>query len=211
MVEPEMPFMKFEELMDFEEDFMWNILQSVLKNRRNELEILERDVKFLENITRPFKRLSYDEAIEILKKSGKSDIEWGQDFGGDDETILTEQFNTPVFVYKFPQKITSFFMEPDPNDERLTLNVDLLAPEGYGEVIGGGSQRIGDPKFLEERIKKHKLKKEEYSWYLDLLRFGGIPHCGFGMGLERCVAWLCGTHHVRETIPFPRTINRLRP
>ena len=211
MIEPEMPFMKFDELLDFEEDFFWHILQSVLKNCRNELKILERDIELLENIKRPFDRISYDEAVKILEKTGKSDIKWGEDFGGDDETILMEQFSGPVLVHRFPQKITSFFMEPDPDDERLTLNVDLLAPEGHGEIIGGGAQRIGDPEFLEKRIKEKNLKMEDYSWYLDLLKFGGVPHCGFGMGLERCVAWICGTHHVRETIPFPRTINRIYP
>lgn len=211
MIEPEMPFMKFEDLIEFQEDFIWAILQSVLKNCKKELEILERDIEFLEKIKRPFKKISYDEAIEILEKSGKSDIKWGADFGGDDETILTEDCNGPVFVHRFPQKITSFFMEPDPNDDRLTLNVDLLGPEGYGEIIGGGAQRIGDYQLLNKRIKEQNLNREEYGWYLDLLKYGGVPHCGFGMGLERCVAWLCGMHHVRETIPFPRMLNRITP
>lgn len=211
MFEPEMPFMEFKDLMDFQEDFFWTILQNVLQNRRKELEILERDITFLENIKRPFDRISYDEGVEILKKSGESDIEWGKDFGGDDETILTKKFNGPLFVHRFPQKITSFFMEPDPKDDRLTLNVDLLAPEGYGEVIGGGAQRCVNMELLEKRIKEQKINRKEYEWYLELVKYGGVPHCGFGMGLERCVAWLCGTPHVRETIPFPRTISRIVP
>ena len=211
MVEPEMPFMEFDELLEFQEDFLWTILQSVLKNCRKDLEILERDIEFLENIKRPFDRISYDKAVKILEESGKSDIKWGEDFGGDDETILAAQFSGPLFVHRFPTSITSFFMEHDPNDKRLTLNVDLLGPEGYGEIIGGGAQRIGDPALLEQRIDAKGLKKEDYDWYLDLLKYGGVPHCGFGMGLERCVAWLCGTKHVRETIPFPRTLNRITP
>ncbi|MFA6992825.1 MAG: asparagine--tRNA ligase [Candidatus Gracilibacteria bacterium] len=211
MVEPEMPFMEFKDLMDFEEDFLWNILQDVLKTCKKELAILERDVVFLENIKRPFDRITYDQAVEMLGKSGQSDIKWGDDFGGDDETVLTKQFSGPIMVHRFPQKITSFFQEPDPQDDRLTLNVDLLAPEGYGELIGGGSQRCVNLELLEKRIKDNKINREEYKWYLELAKYGGIPHCGFGMGLERCVAWLCGTHHIRETIPFPRTINRITP
>ena len=211
MIEPEMPFMEFDELIEFQEDFMWFILQRVLKNCRKELEMLERDVEFLENIKRPFDRISYDEAIEILEKSGKSDLKWGEDFGADDETMLAEHFKGPVFVHRFPRAITSFFMEEDPENEKLTLNVDLIGPEGYGEIIGGGAQRIGDAKKLEKRIEDEGLNREEYAWYLDLLKYGGVPHCGFGMGLERCVAWLCGIKHVRETIPFPRMLNRITP
>ena len=211
MVEPEMPFMKFDELLDFEEDFLYYILQSVLKNKRKELEILERDIEFLENIKKPFDRISYTEAIEILEKTGKSDIKWGEDFGGDDETILAAQFKGPILVHRFPKKITSFFMEADPDDDKVTLNVDLIGPEGYGEIIGGGAQRIGDYDLLKKRMEEHNLNMDEYEWYLDLLKYGGVPHCGFGMGLERCVAWICGTKHVRETIPFPRMMSRLTP
>lgn len=211
MIEPEIPFMEFEELIDFEEDFFWYILQSVLENRQEELKVLERDVEFLKNIKRPFDRLSYDEAIKTLREKCGSDVAWGDDLGADDETKLTKLFNGPLFVHRYPVGMTSFFMEPDPNNDKLTLNVDLLAPEGYGEVIGGGSQRSINLELLEKRIKDQEINRKEYEWYLDLVKFGGVPHCGFGMGVERCVAWLCGTEHVRETIPFPRTIYRIVP
>ncbi|MBI5254369.1 asparagine--tRNA ligase [Candidatus Falkowbacteria bacterium] len=211
MIEPEVPFMEFEDLMDFEEDFLWNVIQSVLKKKRPELKMLERDIQFLENIKRPFERITYHEAIKILQETGESTIKVGDDLGADDETILTKKFNGPVFVHRFPTSLTNFFMEPDPVNPKLTLNVDLLAPEGYGELIGGGAQRSVDLNLIEKRIKEQKIKKEDYQWYLDLIRFGGMPHCGFGMGLERCVAWLCGIQHVREAIPFPRTVNRIYP
>ena len=211
MVEPEIPFMEFEELIEFEEDFMWHIIQSVLENCRQELELLERNIGFLENIKRPFNRITYHEAIEILQKSGESDIKMGADLGADDETLLTKKFNGPLFVHRFPTSLTNFFMEPDPKNDQLTLNVDLLAPEGYGEVIGGGAQHSVNLELIEKRIKAQKIKKQDYEWYLDLIRFGGVPHCGFGMGLERCVTWLSGVKHVREAIPFPRTIHRLKP
>ncbi len=211
MVEPEMPFMEFKDLMDFQEDFFFYIIDKVRTNRRKELEILERDIEKLDNIKKPFPRISYDEAVERLQKSGRSDIKWGKDFGGDDETILSEDFDGPFFVHRFPRKLTTFFMEPDPEDDRLTLNVDLIGPEGYGEIIGGGAQRTYDLELLEKRIKEENMNREDYSWYLDTLKYGGIPHCGFGMGLERCVAWLSGVKHVRETIPFPRTLNRITP
>lgn len=211
MIEPEIPFMEFEEFIGFEEDFLWNILQSVLENCQQELAILERDVEFLKNIKRPFDRISYDEAVKLLQEKGDSDVKWGDDLGADDETFLTEQFSGPLFVHRYPSRMTSFFMEPDPGNDKLTLNVDLLAPEGYGELIGGGAQRSVNLELLEKRIKEQKIDRREYEWYLDLVKFGGVPHCGFGMGLERCVAWLCGSKHVREAIPFPRTIYRLTP
>ena len=211
MVEPEMPFMKFDELLDFEEEFLWYILQYVLKNCRVELDILERDVSFLENIKRPFDRLTYHEAIKILQESGESEIKDGDDLGAADETILTTKFKGPVLVHRFPTSLTNFFMEHDPKNSKVTLNVDMLAPEGYGEVIGGGAQRIGDPELLKSRMAAEGLKADDYGWYLDLLKYGGVPHCGFGLGLERCVAWLCGIKHIRETIPFPRMMNRLKP
>ena len=211
MIEPEMPFMEFDELMDFEEDFLWYIVQSVLKNRRKELEVLERDIEFLENMKKPFPRVTYHEAIKVLQESGKSDIKEGEDFGADDETLLSEHYKSPLFIHRFPTSLTSFFQASDPENPKLTLNVDLIAPEGYGELIGGGSQRSHDLELLEKRIKEEKMEKKDYEWYLDTLRYGGIPHCGFGMGLERCVAWLCGTPHVREAIPFPRTLNRITP
>ncbi|KKQ70858.1 MAG: asparaginyl-tRNA synthetase, asparaginyl-tRNA synthetase [Candidatus Peregrinibacteria bacterium GW2011_GWC2_39_14] len=211
MIEPEVPFMKFDELMDFEEDFLWYVLQSVLKNRRKELEVTERDISFLENIKRPFPRITYHEAIKILQESGKSDIKDGDDFGADDETYIAEHFKAPVFIHRFPTSLTSFFQEPDPNNPNVTLNVDLIAPEGYGELIGGGSQRSYNLELLEKRIAEEKMERKDYAWYLDTMKYGGMPHCGFGMGLERCVAWLTGSQHVRETIPFPRTINRICP
>ena len=211
MIEPEVPFMEFKDLMDFEEDFLWNVIQDVLKNRKPELKILERDISFLENIKRPFDRITYHEAIKILQETGKSNIKFGDDLGADDETILTKKFKGPVFIHRFPTSLTSFFMEPDPKNLDLTLNVDLLAPEGYGELIGGGSQRSINLELIEKRMKEQKINRKDYEWYLDTMRYGGMPHCGFGMGLERCVAWLCGIKHIREAIPFPRTMNRITP
>jgi asparaginyl-tRNA synthetase len=211
MVEPEMPFMEFEELLDFEEDFLWNIVQGVLAKCRKELTVLERDLSALEAISRPFSRITYTDAVNLLASSGRSDIKWGEGFGADDESYLSEHFRAPVLVTKFPTSLTSFFIQSDPNDERLSLNVDLLAPEGYGELIGGGAQRCADPSILESRLAAQNIPSAAYEWYLDTSRYGGVPHCGFGMGLERCVAWICGLQHVRESIPFPRMLNRVTP
>jgi asparaginyl-tRNA synthetase len=209
MVEPEAAFATLEDMMDLAERFLAFIVQRVLENRRRELEVLERDVSKLEQITPPFPRISYDEAIKILERKG-SEIKWGGDFGGADETMIGEDFSKPVMVHRFPASIKAFYMEPDAQRPELALGVDVLAPEGYGEIIGGG-QRISSLDLLRQRIKDHNLPEEAFAWYVDLRKFGSVPHAGFGMGLERAVAWICGLEHVRETIPFPRMLNRLRP
>ena len=177
--------------------------------RREELKDLERDASALERITPPFPRISYDEAIEILQKNG-SEIQWGSDFGGGDETILSRQFDKPVVVHRYPSAIKPFYMEPDPDRPEVALCLDVLAPEGYGEIIGG-SQRTASFELLEKRIDEHELPRDAFTWYLDLRKFGSVPHAGFGMGIERVVAWICHLDHVRETIPFPRMLYRLTP
>ncbi len=209
MVEPEVAFMNLEEDMDLAEDFVFHIVQSVLKNRRKDLELLERDIEFLENIKKPFPRITYDEAVTILKEAGNP-FEWGDDFGADEETIISKNFNAPVMIHRYPSEIKAFYMKPDPENPKLSLNVDMIAPEGYGEMIGGG-QREDDLDVLLGKIKAHGLPEESFSWYLDLRKYGSFPHAGFGLGVERTVAWLCGIHHVRETIPFPRLMDRLSP
>ena len=173
------------------------------------MEILERDTKFLEKVKVPFPRMKYSEVIKKLHELG-SDIKEGEDLGADDETMLMKEFDQPVFVTHYPVKIKAFYMQPDPENSELALCDDLLAPEGYGEIIGG-SERIWDLKLLEQRIKEHKLNQKDFEWYVDLRRYGSVPHAGFGIGLERTVAWICGLDHVRETIPFPRLLNRLKP
>lgn len=195
--------------MDLAEDFLCEVVGRVLKNRRPELEALERDLSKLERVTKPFPRIRYEEAIEILQKAGKP-AQFGDDFGGDEETVISEQFDRPVMIHRYPRHIKAFYMKADPNDPRLALCVDVIAPEGAGEVIGGG-QREDNLKVLEEQITAHGLPHSAFSWYLDLRRYGSVPHAGFGMGIERCVGWLCGLHHVRETIPFPRMLERLTP
>lgn len=209
MIEPEVAFNDIDDNMQLQEDYVCYILEQVLKNCRRELDILERDVSKLEAIKAPFPRISYDEAIEILKKNDV-EIKWGEDFGGGDETIIASQFDSPVFVHRYPTGIKAFYMKPDPDRPEVVLGSDLLAPEGYGEVIGGG-ERISDPELLMQRIKEHNLPKEDYAWYTDLRRYGTVPHSGFGMGLERAVAWICGLSHLRESIPFARLINRIYP
>lgn len=209
MIEPEMAFADLEEDMRVQEDLVSHVVQRVLSTRKSELETLERDTTALARVKPPFPRISYDQAVEILKKHG-SEIEWGSDFGGGDETILAEQFDRPVFVHRYPVQCKAFYMKPDPDRPEVALCADLLAPEGYGEVIGGG-QRIDDLELLEERIAEHNLPEEAYGWYLDLRRYGSVPHAGFGMGIERTVAWICGLDHVRETIPFPRMLYRMYP
>lgn len=220
MVEPEIAFCDLDELMDFEEQFISYIVQTTLKERRAELELLERDTSALERITPPFPRISYDEAIERLHaiREATDDpeqkellaIEWGDDFGSPHETELTQQFDKPVFVYGYPTAVKAFYMEPWPGRPEVCKSVDLLAPEGYGEIIGG-SERMSDPDVLVEAIKRHELPLENYQWYIDLRKYGTVPHSGFGLGLERTVAWICGINHVRETSPFPRTLNRMNP
>jgi asparaginyl-tRNA synthetase len=209
MVEPEMAFAGLEEDMDLAERFLVHIVGRVLERRMHELKTLERDVAKLERIQLPFPRIPYDEAVARLRKKGFP-IAWGDDFGADEETALSEEFDRPVMVHRYPLASKAFYMKRDPADARLALCVDVLAPEGYGEIIGGG-QREDDLAALEARIAEHALPSEAFQWYLDLRRFGSVPHAGFGMGIERCVAWLCGLHHVRETIPFPRMLERLRP
>jgi len=209
MVEPEMAFADLEEIKRVAEEFIVSIVGRVLENRREELKVLERDVSKLEAVQAPFIRMSYDDAVKNLQEHG-SEIQWGGDFGGGDETILTQQFDKPIMVDRFPTAIKAFYMQPDPHRPEVALGVDVLAPEGYGEIIGGG-QRIHDPDLLLRRIAEHNLPKEAFDWYIDLRKYGTVPHGGFGMGIERCVAWICGLEHVRETIAFPRMLYRLRP
>lgn len=209
MVEPEVAFNDLNDNMELAEEFLEHIVQSVLKNRMPELKTLERNTKFLENVKKPLPRISYDEAVEILHKKGVA-FEWGNDLGGTDETVISEQFDRPVMVHRYPSAIKAFYMKRDPQNPKLALALDVLAPEGYGEIIGG-SQREDDLDLLLERIKEHNLPQEAFEWYLDLRRYGSVPHAGFGLGVERTVAWICGLDHVRETIPFPRMIYRLTP
>jgi len=209
MVEPEMAYATLEDVKALAEDFLVYIVGRVLEKRREELKTLERDVTKLEKIQKPFPRMSYDEAVKILQSKG-SEIQWGGDFGGADETILTQDQERPLLVDRFPTEIKAFYFQPDDQRPELALGVDVLAPEGYGEIIGGG-QRIHDYDLLIRRIEEHKLPKEAFNWYLDLRKYGSVPHAGFGMGIERCVTWICGIDHLRETIAFPRMLYRLRP
>ncbi len=209
MVEPEVAYADHEDNMRLQENFVSYVVQRVLEKHKPELEFLERDISRLENVVPPFPRITYDEAIRRLQQAGV-DIQWGADFGGGDETILAEQFDRPFCVEKYPAEVKAFYMKPDPERPEVVLCDDLLAPEGYGEIIGG-SQRIDDPDLLKQRMQEHELPEDVYAWYMDLRRYGSVPHSGFGLGLERTVAWICGLPHIRETIPFPRLINRLYP
>jgi asparaginyl-tRNA synthetase len=209
MVEPEMAWVDLDGNLKVQEELVSYVIQRVLEEKKNELETIKRDTGRLENIKPPFPRISYDEAVEILHKCGV-EFEWGNDFGGGDETVLAEQFELPVFVHRYPSSVKAFYMKPDPERPEVCLSADLLAPEGYGEIIGGG-QRIDDLELLASRIKEHNLPEEAYEWYMDLRRYGSVPHSGFGLGIERFVAWICGLDHVRETIPFPRLLNRIYP
>ena len=209
MVEPEAAYVDLEENNKIQENMVTYMVKQVLENNKRELDLLERDLSKLEIIKVPFLRISYDEAIEILKKDG-SKIEWGDDFGGEDETILSQKYAKPIFVHRYPLKCKAFYMKPDPQRPEVALCADLLAPEGYGEIIGGG-QRIDDYNLLANQIKEHNLSRENYEWYLDLRRYGSVPHSGFGLGIERTVAWICGLNHIRETIPFPRMLNKIYP
>lgn len=220
MLEPEMAFFSLEDLMDMEEQFVSHVVQTVLEKHRPELAILERDISKLEKIVAPFARISYDEAVERLQKlEAETDdpeqkallhMEWGGDFGSPHETAIAEMFDRPVFVYNYPTAVKAFYMQPVEGRPEVCRSVDLLAPEGYGEITGG-SERISDPVLMEERVNKIGLPREAYAWYLQLRQFGSVPHAGFGIGLERTVAWICGLPHIRETIPYARMLNRKYP
>jgi asparaginyl-tRNA synthetase len=209
MVEPEVAFMEFEGLCGLAEEFLRYLVARVLERCSESLKVLERDTAILENVTQPFPRITYGEGVERLQKAGQ-EISWGDDFGGEDETILAAQFDRPVLVTHYPSAIKAFYMEPDPDNPELALALDVLAPEGYGEIIGG-SQRIHDHDLLLRRIEEHDLPVEAFQWYLDVRKYGTFPHSGFGMGLERFVAWVSGVKHLRETIPYPRTLYRIYP
>jgi asparaginyl-tRNA synthetase len=209
MVEPEVAYATLDDTMDLAEQLVESVVARVLDKRRQELAQLERDTSKLETVTTPFPRISYTDAIERLKGAGLP-VEWGGDFGGTDETVLSGQFDRPVLVHRYPAAVKAFYMKPDPEQLDLALCVDMLAPEGYGEIIGGG-QRLDDYELLLQRIKDHELPQEAFDWYLDLRRYGSVPHAGFGMGIERVVGWICGLEHVRETIPYPRMLYRLYP
>ena len=208
MVEPEMAYYDLDDNMDLAEQFVETIVQSCLKNCKNELDILERDTSYLEKVKAPFPRITYDEAAKILSDNG-ADFTYGDDFGGADETIISEQYEKPIMVHRWPVDVKAFYMKRD-NNKKLALGVDMLAPEGYGEIIGGG-QREDDLEILEKRIEEHGLDNKDFKWYLDLRKYGSVPHSGFGLGIERTVAWITGIKHIRETIPFPRTMSRLEP
>ena len=215
MIEPEVAYCDLDGLLALAENFLSHIVQSVLKNRSPELTVIGRDRAKLEAILPPFPRLRYDDAVEMLNQAHKDGhleqpFEYGNDFGSPDETWLSSQFDRPVMVNRYPADVKAFYMEPDPEDPRLALCVDVLAPEGYGEIIGG-SQRVSSYELLSARIDQHKLPRQAFEWYLDLRRYGSVPHSGFGMGIERAVAWICGLDHVRETIPFARTLHRIYP
>ena len=209
MVEPEVAFMDLEGDMQLAEDFLCSIVHRVLDKRRRELESIERDIKPLEAVQKPFPRITYHQAIETLQKAGHP-AKVGDDFGGDEETVISAGFDRPVICHRYPMELKAFYFKRDPSDPLLALNMDVLAPEGYGEIIGGG-QREDDLDTLVRAIEHHKLPMSAFEWYLDLRRYGSFPHAGFGLGIERTVAWICGLPHVRETVPFPRMLNRLSP
>ena len=215
MIEPEVAYCDLDGLLEIAENFLSHIVQSVLKNRASELVVIGRDPAKLQAICPPFPRLTYDDAAAMLNAAYKTGaleqpFEYGNDFGSPDETWLSTQFERPVMVHRYPANVKAFYMEPDPLNPNLALCVDVLAPEGYGEIIGG-SQRVSSYELLSSRIDQHKLPREAFEWYLDLRRYGSVPHSGFGMGIERAVAWICGLDHVRETIPFARTLHRIYP
>ena len=209
MLEPEAAFVEFPEAMELGEGLVSAIVQGVVKHKSRELEMLKRDITKLENIKPPFPRISYEEAIEVLAKAGNP-AKFGDDFGGDEETLISKNFDKPVIIHHYPTSLKAFYMQPDPVRPELALAFDFIAPEGYGEIIGG-SQRVHDYDLLLKRLKEHNLPQESFQWYLDLRRYGSVPHSGFGLGLERTVAWICGTEHIREVIPFPRMIYRVYP
>ncbi|MCR4353848.1 asparagine--tRNA ligase [Bacillus sp. FSL K6-4563] len=210
MIEPEMAFVEFNENLEYQENYVTHVVQSVLENCKVELHTLGRDTAKLENIKTPFPRITYDEAIKFLQEKGFDDIEWGDDFGAPHETAIAESYDKPVFITHYPTSLKPFYMQPAPDRDDVVLCADLIAPEGYGEIIGG-SERVHDLELLEARLKEHGLDQETYKWYTELRQYGSVPHSGFGLGLERTVAWISGAPHVRETIPFPRLLNRLYP
>lgn len=210
MIEPEMAFVEHEESLEIQEQYVAHLAKAVLDHCQLELKQLGRDVTKLEAIKAPFPRITYDEALDLLKEKGFDDISWGDDFGSPHETAIAEHFNKPVFITRYPRSLKPFYMQPAPDRDDVVLCADLIAPEGYGEIIGG-SERIHDYDLLKQELEKHNLPLDAYGWYLDLRKYGSVPHSGFGLGLERTVAWLSGTEHVRETIPFPRLLNRLYP
>ncbi len=209
MVEPEIPFMEFEALCDLAEDFICSLVARVLDRCGEDLEVLERDTASLEAVRKPFPHITYTEAIERLQKKG-NEISWGDDFGADDETQVAADFDRPLMISRYPTKIKAFYMEPDPENAEVVLGLDIIAPEGYGEIIGG-SQRIHDLELLERRTAEHELPRAAFEWYLDVRKYGTCPHSGFGMGIERFVAWMSGVKHLRETIPYPRMLNKIYP
>lgn len=210
MIEPEMAFVEFEENLEVQEQYVAYIVKAVLNACQLELKVLGRDTSKLEQITAPFPRIHYDQAITFLQEKGFDDIAWGDDFGAPHETAIAEHYDKPVFITHYPTSLKPFYMQPDPERDDVVLCADLIAPEGYGEIIGG-SQRIDDADLLKQRIKEHQLSEDAYKWYMELRQYGSVPHSGFGLGLERTVAWIAGVEHVRETIPFPRLLNRLYP
>jgi asparaginyl-tRNA synthetase len=209
MLEPEAAYAELNDMMDLGEGLVSAIVQGVVKNKARELEVLKRDIQKLENIKPPFPRITYEDAVGVLQKRGHP-AKFGDDFGGDEETLISSEYDRPLMVHHYPAAIKAFYMQPDAERPDLALSFDMLAPEGYGEIIGG-SQRIHDYDLLVKRLKENNLPVESFQWYLDLRRYGSVPHAGFGMGLERTVAWICGTEHIREVIPFPRMIYRVYP
>lgn len=210
MIEPEMAFYDHEDSLKVQENYVAYIVQSVLKNCQVEIKVLGRDVSRLEKIQAPFPRITYDDALKLLHEKGFTDVQWGDDFGAPHETAIAENYDKPVFITHYPTELKAFYMQPAPDRPEVVLCADLIAPEGYGEIIGG-SERIHDYNLLKQRYEQHDLPMETYKWYLELRQYGSVPHSGFGLGLERTVAWICGVEHVRETIPFPRLLNRLYP
>ncbi|MGD0404107.1 MAG: asparagine--tRNA ligase [Candidatus Acidiferrales bacterium] len=209
MLEPEASYAHLEDMVQLGEGLVSAVVQSVVKNRARELETIQRDISKLEKIVPPFPRVSYDEAIKVLQKAGNP-AKWGDDFGGDEETILSKEFDKPVVIHRYPAAMKAFYMATDENRPDLSLSFDMIAPEGYGEIIGGG-ERLANYDTLVKRLREHNLPEEAFQWYLDLRRYGSVPHAGFGLGLERTVAWICGTEHIREVIPFPRMLYRVYP
>jgi len=209
MVEPEMAYATLDDVKRVGEELIVHVVGRVLENRRDDLQVLERDTSKLETVKAPFPRVSYDEAVQMLQKKG-SEIQWGSDLGGTDETLITEDLDRPLMIDRYPTQVKAFYFQPDEHRPELALGVDVIAPEGYGEIIGGG-QRIHDLDLLLKRLEEHHLPQEAFNWYIDLRKYGSVPHAGFGMGIERFVAWMCGLEHIRETIAFPRMLYRTRP